>query len=267
MLWRYKLAGPHRPQRGKFRRVKMRNWERRIWQFEGAAVVCNLKTAEIWLTSRSYSSPQRMLACNRMRADLIRRRFSKWQEVALELIEAPHPEGVERLHAVIDEKKHGPHFQHLKNQLGREDAARIGLKTDDSHPGHVELDGPASPEGMLGMDWLALAFPDDWRGFNSYISSSLNEITRVVKMEKQGLQSPVLCSGVIRENVKAGAGLSGTESAKDGKLNENGGAGSLLRGGPLPCFTEMVWAGETPSRSRGISASNWGRWARAWRGC
>lgn len=238
LLWRYALAGPHRPQRGKFKRVQMRNWERRIWQFEGSTIVCNLKTAELWLTSRAYSSPQKMLAANRMRADLIRRRFSKWQEVALELIEAPHPEGAERAHLVIDEKKHGPHFKHLKNQLGRADAAQIGLKTDDSHPGHVELDGPQAIEGAVGMDWNALIFPNEWRGFKDYIHSSLEEFKKIDKHGENGWCIDMVGSGEIGRQEVAYPRQTAQTIAE---VRERGGPGPSLRGGLSTSFTVVMF--------------------------
>jgi hypothetical protein len=90
----------------------------------------------------------------------------------------------------------------------------------------------------------------------------VNKLYGVVEMEKQGLRTAVSCSDMERQNVKAEGGLSGTESAKDGKVQENGGAALLLRGGPSPCFTEVVFAGERAQAH--ISRSNWARWARSW---
>lgn len=263
LKWSYKITGPHRPQRGRFKRVQMRNWERRIWpNFNGAAIVANLHTLEIWLTSRSYSSPERMYASAAMRADFIRRQFSKFQEIALELIAAPHPEGMERAHLVIDEKKHGPHFKHFKGQFDRPDSSRVGLTTDKSDAGLVELNGPMSAEGGLGIDWLALIYPSEWRGFKYSVSSSLNELKKVVEMGRIGAKGAVPCYAVQGANSDGESWPKGGPSEKRMETPKNEGAGLLLRGGYTPCFTEVVFAGE---RAQGhISASNWPRWARGW---
>lgn len=171
--WSFDLDG--HPQLAPDKKSKMRGWEKKYWWFEGHTFVANPKTLEIWTEATGKKSKEpwtyKMLSEAWGKMDLARRKWSEWQRVGLKPKKTDHPLDLQSTHLVIKEKKTPQefrgetvmggkdYFKHLKAHMDRPDSAQIGLTTDKSDAGEVELNGPMSTEGGIGADEVFLRQP------------------------------------------------------------------------------------------------------------
>ncbi len=143
--------------------VKMKNWKtpKKTYSWEnGASVVVNARTLEIWMRSRPYKNPVRMIYANWSKADLLARKFSTWAGIGLMALASEHPADCQAAHLVLESKLLNPF---LRPQAGLETSRRIGLVFDHSHKDKPEFTGQESIEGVFGADYMFREFPQEWR--------------------------------------------------------------------------------------------------------
>ena len=156
-IWRAKGSTSRKPDRT----VRMKGWTKFIYRWgEGATIVLNPRTMEIWMRSKPYKNPTRMIYANWGKADRIAREWSAWAQVPIEPIKTDHPADLDKAHMVIETDKLNPI---LKPEVGKPTSARVGLVFDKSHKDRPELTGRESAEGAIGLDWLLLDFAKEFR--------------------------------------------------------------------------------------------------------
>ena len=158
LRWTWKVNGT--TERKPDRLIKMRNWNRKVYEFNGATVILNTKTLEIYMQSRAYKDPQKMIYANWDKADRIARAFAKFAWIGLKAIESDHPADCQDAHLVLETKELNPY---LKPQAEQPSSQRVGLVFDKSHNNKPEFTGPESIEGGIGADYIFLDFPREFR--------------------------------------------------------------------------------------------------------
>lgn len=157
-LFKYRLHGT--PNRKPNKIINMRNWIKKIWIFKGVKVVANLSTLEIWIKTKKYKSPKRMIYNAWNKADKIRREFSTWQQVGLQPIIGPQDTGLHRAHIVVEDKQISTQLLPASDKPG---SKRSGLTFDESHPEKAEFTGPESVKAAYGADFVFCDFPQEYQ--------------------------------------------------------------------------------------------------------
>jgi len=174
LRWIWKLEGT--TTRTPKKQINMRGWIKRIYEFEGATLILNKLTFELWLRSRPYkpskklSGTERMIYANWNKADLIARHFSEFAQIALKPMETEHPANIDHAHLVMTTKALNPILKPMS-----EVKDEVGLGFDKSHPNHPEFMGRKSVEGARGAEWFFVEFPKEHKvvmeamlGFEEY---------------------------------------------------------------------------------------------------
>ena len=167
------------PQRGAFKAVKMRNWEKRIWKRtpgildKNTVIVCNPRTLEVWRKSRPLKNADSLIGKNALEACRAAWLFSKWQGLVIRLRKSAHPDDLQAGHFVLETKRLNPV---LEPQAGLPSSKRLGLLFDYSHGRKPEFTGAESAEGANGADYLFLDFPPAFRK----MQAEIEELRRLV---------------------------------------------------------------------------------------
>ena len=184
---------------------KMKNWTRKIYNWEGTKIILNTRTLEIYMRSRAYKNPQKMIYANWDKADRISRSFSTWARIGLIPIESDHPADCQGAHLVLETKDLNPY---LKPQADLPSSSRIGLTYDKSHPGQPELEGPESIEGSFGADYIFLDFPKEFKQLRAsqknteILMAGFSEYNRNIQLHLAVLREMSETMKAIRENLK-----------------------------------------------------------------
>ena len=134
--------------------VRMRGWEKRIYEFKGATIILNKSTFELWLRSRPYKTVERMIYSNWNKADIISREFRIFARIGLKPIQTEHPANIKNAHLVMTNKKLNPILKPMS-----EVKDEVGLLFDKSHKDFPEMTGRMSAEGARGAEWFFIEFP------------------------------------------------------------------------------------------------------------
>jgi hypothetical protein len=161
LKWVFSVEG--KTERVATKTVKMRNWKKLIYRFDGAKIVLNPKTCEIWLKARSYKSVEKMIYNAWNRVDIIARHFSEWARIGLKPLKSDKIADIQQAHLVIEEPRINADLVPLiSNGAIPNRPQGVGMLTDESHPGKAEATGEKSVEGMQGAEWLFLQFKYDF---------------------------------------------------------------------------------------------------------
>ena len=195
LKWIWRVTG--KTARKPDKTIEMRNWKKAIYHWGGATIVLNPQTLEVWLKSRPYKNPTKMIYANWNKADRIAREFSKWAQLGIKAIESEHPSGVAAAHLVAETKRLNPY---LKPQEGK--APLIGLTFDKSHLNKPEFTGSHSVEGAQGADWLFLSFPDRFKLVENALGG-FQEYNRNIQLHLEVLGEMSATMKEIRKALKA----------------------------------------------------------------
>jgi hypothetical protein len=205
LRWTWKISGTTTRKPDKINRMK--NWTRKIYEWKGSKVIINTRTLEIYMQSRAYKDPQKMIYANWDKADRISREFSKWAQIGLIPIESTHPADCQGAHLVLETKALNPF---LKPQADLPTSQRIGLTYDKSHPGKPELEGPESIEGALGADYIFLDFPRHFQALRAQarntetLMGGFAEYNRNIQLHLKVLNEMSETMKEIRNSLKGG---------------------------------------------------------------
>lgn len=162
LMWSWKITG--NTARKPVKTVRMKNWLKRIYDWNGTKIVLNPNTLELWLRSRYYnptrkaSSVMRMVGANWSKADKAAREFSTFAQIAVLPNKSEHPFDIQHAHLVMTTKEFNPILEPMSKI--KDD---VGLQFDKSHPGQPEFVGKKSVEGAAGAEWFFTKFPEDMR--------------------------------------------------------------------------------------------------------
>jgi len=183
LLWKWLILEGH-AQRGQFKRVQLRGWEKRIWSMEAGIIpknvkiVQNLEKLEVWVKSKPKENSDRMIFKAALTAMETAQKFANWQKLILKLEKSDHPEDIQRGHFVLEDKKL---IVHLNEQVGK--APLIGLTRDKTPDpaGLPELTGKYSAEGAIGFDWVCLELQEEIKRLRESQTLVLQGITQLMK--------------------------------------------------------------------------------------
>ena len=157
-VWKWNFEG--KTERVPDKLIKLKNWNKNIYYWKGATIVMNVSTLEVWVRTRTYTNPIRMIYKAWSRADLTAREFSTSAQIAIKPLLSEHPSDIHKAHIVLRTKKLN---KYLKPQADKQTSERTGLHYDLSHPDLPEFIGQESVEGVFGADWVFLALPKEWQ--------------------------------------------------------------------------------------------------------
>jgi len=197
--WSYKLIGTPKL---KGKKVYMKNWVKRIYYPSNSiTIVANPNTLEVWIKKAKPISKKhtkrtiRMLYTAWDKADRAARAFAKRAHVSLEPILSKHPADLHSAHMVVETKKLN---KYLKPQAGIKTSEKVGLMFDKSHRNKPEFAGEYSSEGAIGLDWLFLKYPFEFRGMRAEVlefNQSLSYYNQNIKLHMKVMQD-------IRDGIK-----------------------------------------------------------------
>jgi hypothetical protein len=161
LKWSWKINGTTKRIPNKLVKLgRGLGWERKIYYFNGATIIINLYTLELWLKSRYYNPTRkasgtiRMIYANWNKADKIAREFSEFAQIAITPIRSEHPADIQHAHLVMTTKELNPILKPMS-----EVKDKVGLTFDKSHPNLPEFTGEKSVEGAQGAEWFFTKFP------------------------------------------------------------------------------------------------------------
>jgi hypothetical protein len=185
--FKYALYKGIRPARKPDKTIHMNNWDRLFWKFEGASIICNRHSLELWLDVGQRSTFKEVSDYAIEREKEIIADFAEWQRFFPILIKHPNSLNSSRLHVVLHDKRLVPI---LAPEVDKPTSKKVGLVVDKTPGDAPEFQGPDSVEAGEGVDWLFLRAPHVLKAQNEALKNLTENLNTIIGLMQGGPVKP-----------------------------------------------------------------------------